>query len=175
VSGLALDPVLHAWLRASLALLFALAAAHKLRAPRAFAAQLAAYRLLPDAASLPAALALAAAELGAAVALCLPALARAGAGVAALLLGLYTGAIATNLVRGRRAIDCGCGLTPRPLGADLLARNALLSLCALATWLPRSPRALGALDFFTVACATATAALLFAAAEGLAARRARLA
>ena len=32
-----------------------LAAAHKLRAPRAFAAQLAAYRLLPDAAALPAA------------------------------------------------------------------------------------------------------------------------
>jgi hypothetical protein len=169
----ALDPALSALLRACLALLFAVAAAHKLRSPRAFAARLAGYRLLPGAAALPVGLALAAAELAVAAALCLPALSRAGAIAAALLLWLYAGAIAVNLARGRREIDCGCGMAERPLGADLLLRNAVLSALALLAALPVAPRALGALDLWTVACASAAAALLFAAADGLAARRAR--
>ncbi|HVH20310.1 MAG TPA: MauE/DoxX family redox-associated membrane protein [Myxococcota bacterium] len=170
-----LDPALQAVLRASLALLFGLAAAHKLRAPRAFALVLAEYRLLPDAASLPLAVGLAATEIAVAVGLCAPALAPVAALAAALLLALYAGAVAINLARGRDAIDCGCGFGPRPLGAGLLLRNALLVGAALAAALPVSPRALGTVDALTIAAGTATAALVFAAADGLAARRARTA
>jgi hypothetical protein len=173
MSAPALDPVLHAVLRACLALLFGFAAAHKLRAPRRFAAQLADYRLLPPDASLPAALALAAAELCVALWLAWPGESRAAGAAAALLLLLYAGAIAINLRRGRTQIDCGCGLSARPLGADLVVRNALLAGCALATALPLAPRALGWVDAGTIAGATAAAALVFAAADGLAARRAR--
>lgn len=169
----ALDPAVHALLRACLALLFLLAAAHKLRAPRAFAALLAEYRVLPAGASLPCGLALAGAELGVGVALCVPALCRAAGCAGALLLVLYAGAISLNLWRGRAAIDCGCGLAPRPLGPGLVARNALLAACALSLALPVLPRALGFVDACTVAGGTATAALLFAAADGVAARRAR--
>jgi hypothetical protein len=173
--SVSLDPALSAVLRASLALLFGLAAAHKLRAPRAFAAVFSEYRLLPAAASLPLGMALAAAELALALALCVPPLARAAALAAALLLALYGVAIAINLARGRDAIDCGCGFGARPLGAGLLLRNALLVGAALAAALPASPRALGATDALTIAAGTATAALVFAAADGLAARRARMA
>ena len=170
-----LDPALHGVLRASLALLFLFAAAHKLRAPREFAAVVADYRLLPAGDPLSFGIALAVTELALALALCVPALSRAAALAAALLLALYAGAIAINLARGRDEMDCGCGVGARPLGAGLLVRNALLVGAALAAALPVSARALGATDALTIAAGTATAALAFAAAEGLAARRAETA
>ncbi|HEX5068220.1 MAG TPA: MauE/DoxX family redox-associated membrane protein [Myxococcota bacterium] len=173
--SVSLDPALSAVLRASLALLFGVAAAHKLRAPRAFASVLAEYRLLPAAASLPLGIALAAAELALALALCAPAFAREAALAAALLLALYGVAIATPLARGIDLEDCGCGFGARPLGAGLLLRNALLVAAALAAALPTSARALGATDVLTIVAGTASAALVFAAADGLAARRARAA
>jgi len=171
--SISLDPVLSAVLRASLALLFGVAAAHKLRAPRAFAAVLAEYRLLPAAASLPLGIALAGAELALALALCVPPLAREAALAAALLLALYGAAIAIELARGIDLEDCGCGFGARPLEAGLLLRNALLVAAALAAALPTSARALGATDVLTIVAGTATSALVFAAADGLAARRAR--
>ena len=170
-----LDPALQAVLRASLALLFGLAAAHKLRAPRAFAEVLADYRLLPAGDPLVFGVALAGTELVLALALCVPALARAAALGAALLIALYALAIAVNLARGREDIDCGCGVGARPLGAGLLLRNALLVGAALAAALPVSARTLGPTDVLTIAAGTATAALVFAAAHGLAARRAETA
>jgi len=170
MSAPALDPAVRAVLRASLALLFAVSAAHKLRAPRVFAAQLAAYRLLPAAAARPCAFALACAEI--ATAALLAATSAAGAVGALLLLALYSGAVAITLLRGRDAIDCGCGFAPRPLGAGLLARNALLGAAALAAALPALPRALGWVDGLTIAGGTIAAALVFAAADGVAAARA---
>lgn len=173
MSAPGLDPALLGAARASLALLFAVAAAHKLRDPRGFAAHVAAYALLPAWAAAPSARALAAAELALCVALAWPGTARAAAVVAAGLLAVYAGAIAVNLRRGRRALDCGCGLSPRPLGRDLLLRNALLVAVALAAALPASPRVLGWVDAWTIACATAVAAALFAAQDVAAAQRAR--
>jgi len=172
VSAPVVDPAVHAWLCASLGLLLAFAAAHKLRAPRAFAAQLAEYRLVPDAASLPLGLVLGASELALALALCAPVLSRPAALGAALLLALYAGAIAIDLARGLDDFDCGCGLAPRPLGPGLVARNGLLVAGALVAALPVSPRALGAVDALSIAAGTLCFALLFAAADTLAARRA---
>lgn len=167
------DPALRAVLCGGLGLLFLLAAAHKLRAPHVFAAQLTEYRLLPASASLPCAFALALAELALAALLWVPTFSRGAAIGTALLLALYAGAMAVNLARGRYAIDCGCGFAPRPLGAGLLARNALLVAAALAAALPVLPRSLGWVDILTIAAGTLTAALVFTAADGVAARLAR--
>jgi len=173
MSALSLDPTLQGVLRGSLALLFAVAAFHKLRDLRRFGALLAAYRLLPSAAAQPVAVALALSELVTGTALCTPAWGREGALAAAGLLSLYTGAIAANLLRGRRAIDCGCGLAPRPLGAGLLLRNALLVGAALLAALPATPRAWVWVDLPSLVFGIATAALVFAAADGAARGAAR--
>ena len=47
------------------------------------------------------------------------------------LIGIYTTAIAVNLLRGRRSIDCGCGGEPTPLSAWMLLRNVLLVALAV--------------------------------------------
>lgn len=170
-----LDPALLGVLRASLALLFAFAALHKLRDPAGFAARVAGYALLPAWAAPICALGLAAAELVLSAGLIVPATARGAAGAAAALLVVYAVAIAINLKRGRRALDCGCGLAPRPLGRDLVLRNGVLAALALCAALPSAPRALVWVDAWTIACATLATAALFAAVDVAAAQRARLA
>ena len=163
-----LDPALQAILRAGLALLLLSAASHKLRDLPRFRAALAGYRLLPTAAGRGLAPLLAALELAIGLALLAP-----GAGLvaglgAAGLLAVYSGAIAINLARGRRQIDCGCsgpaGRTT-PLSGALLARNATLALAALACALPVAGRAWVWIDAITVAGGVAVAALLYAAIE----------
>lgn len=44
-----------------------------------------------------------------------------------LLLG-YATAMAVNLFRGRRSIDCGCGGAPMPLSKALVVRNLLMAV-----------------------------------------------
>jgi len=164
-----MDPSVDLVLRGALALLFAAAAVHKARDLRAFRAVLADYRLLP-AASVPiAALLLVALEGSLAAALPLPLWRGATPWAAAALLTVYTGAIAVNLARGRRHIDCGCGgpAASRPLGPWLLARNAFLIAAALALTAAPAPRALAPLDVVTVAGGVASLALLYAAADQL--------
>jgi len=165
----ALDPALGQALRAALALLFAAAAWHKLRAPHRFRASLADYELLPGRALAPAAHGLAALEALLAGALLWPASARAAALVAAGLLCLYGVAMAINLARGRRHVACGC-LGPaaeQPLHAGLVARNTVLAGAALLAALPAGARALTWLDAVSVAGATAVLCLLYLAADGL--------
>ena len=113
----------------TLAGIFLFAAVHKARNYLSFRGVLSQYNLLPEALVGIAAPAVVAAEILAALALLTPAGILPGvptASLAALLLCLYTGAIAVNLMRGRTAIDCGCGGEPTPLSGWLLARNALL-------------------------------------------------
>src|SRR5262245_1519036 len=132
------DPVVLATLRAGLALLFAAAAVHKLRDRAAFGAVLAEYRVVPRALLHISVWAVPAFESAVALALLRPG--PLGPVAAALLLALYAGAIALNLARGRRWLDCGC-LGPalrQPISGALVARNALLAAAALACLLPRS-------------------------------------
>jgi hypothetical protein len=170
---LALDPALEATLRGGLALLLGAAALHKLRGPAAFRAALAEYGVLPAAAAGAGAALVVAAEAAAALALVAPAFAaepalrRAGPLLAAALLALYAAAIAWNLARGRRDLDCGC-LGPgqrQPLSGWLVARNLLLAACALACLLPGAARPPIWLDGLTVAAATALGALVWSAAH----------
>jgi hypothetical protein len=167
-----LDPVASLALRAGLALLLVTAAAVKLRDLRAFAAAVAGYRLLPAALAPAAAAAFVAGELLLAVGLWLDPLRASCALGAALLLSLYGIAIALNLARGRRDIDCGCAgpLSRQSLSEALVLRNALLAGAALAAALPVAPRALGWLDLWTLASAVTATAVLYSAANALLAR-----
>jgi hypothetical protein len=174
---IAMDPVLGHVIALALAVLFLWSCGHKLRAPRAFKAALRDYRLLPAVLAGPAGTVLIAAEaLAGAGALLVDA--RSFALLLMLsLLALYTSAIAVNLLRGRRGIDCGCGPVARdqPLSLGLVARNlALMALAALAL-LPSSGRRLDWLDIVTIATGTAVCALLYGATAQLAANRPRLA
>ncbi|WP_231639158.1 MauE/DoxX family redox-associated membrane protein [Sphingomonas profundi] len=114
--------------RIGVACLFAAAAIGKLRRRDDFAAAVAAYRLLPDVLVAPVAAALPPVEIAIALGLVagLPLACAAAAG----LLALFAAAMAANLARGRRHIDCGCdpAAAPRPIGWRLVARNLTLGL-----------------------------------------------
>ncbi|MFP6655910.1 MAG: MauE/DoxX family redox-associated membrane protein [Myxococcota bacterium] len=165
-----MDPVFSETLRIALVLLFASAAIHKIRHRTAFRSALAQYQILPEALVVPAACGLVLAETISAGLLVNPATSLVGALCAGSILFVYTAAIAFNLARGRRDIDCGCGgvLGPKQLGTSLLWRNGLLLLACAFLTLPESLRPLLWLDRFTIGAAVATLALAGHAASLLA-------
>jgi hypothetical protein len=172
-----IDPVPASVLVLALAALWIASGVHKLRDPGAFTAALAAYALLPQRAVDIAARALPLIEITVALGLLLRVSREAAALASTLLLGLYALAIAINLRRGRRELDCGClGFGRRStISMTLLWRNAVLVLTSIAAgFLPQRERALDWIDLFTVAAGVAAAALLYAAFEGLAAAAGRL-
>jgi hypothetical protein len=149
---LASDPVVALLVRGAFALLFASAAWHKLGDRRAFASVLAAYRVLPASAVSMAAVLIAALEGAVALAWVAPGLGTMAAGGAVVLLAIYSLAIAVNLVRGRRTIDCGCGIlgARQPISEWLIVRNLLLTVVALTTLGPGTGRALVWIDAVTL-------------------------
>jgi uncharacterized membrane protein YphA (DoxX/SURF4 family) len=172
-----IDPVPASVLALALAALWTAAGVHKLRGPEGFVAALAAYALLPRRTVDVVARALPIIEIAVAIGLLLRLSRGAAAVVSALLLGLYALAIAINLRRGRRELDCGCLSFGRrsTISTMLLWRNGTLMLASLAVgFLPVRQRALDWLDLFTITVGVAAAALLYAAVEGLADAAARL-
>lgn len=167
----ALDPALGWAACAALALVFAQAAWHKLRDLRAFSAALAAYDLMPAALAPLAATQLVVAEIALLGTLLLPPVRAIASLVALALLALYSAAIAANLARGRREIDCGCTgpALRQPLSGWLLARNAVLASLAVCGALPVSARALGAADALPVVGGALAFFALYGAANQLAA------
>lgn len=162
-----IDPAIALVARWLLTFVFALALIHKLRSPAAFAATLQNYRLLPAAISLPAAWILIAMESIAVAGLVSGT--PAGCLLAALLLCVYTAAIAINLLRGRRDIDCGCSgpAMRQTLSVWLVARNVGLIAMATVTFAPVAARSLTWLDGLTVLSALLTFALIYASANRL--------
>lgn len=162
-----LDPLLALGVRLALALLLAVAAAHKLGDRARFAGVIAGYRVLPRAAAPAAAWAVALVEAGLALALLIGA-PGALLAAAAVLLG-YGALIGASIARGNDRIDCGCtGPAARAPGLrwGMVARNALIAALALAVaLLPVAPRVLLWLDLLSLAAALAVAALLYHAAE----------
>jgi hypothetical protein len=137
-----------------------------------FRAAVAGYRLLPTPFIGPAAVALAGAELvAAALLVASPGWPAAGPLLAAALFLLYAGAIAVNLARGRRDIDCGCAGpgARRPISGWLVARNVALMVIALAAAVPVATpaRALVWIDALTIAGAVATLVLVYASVDRL--------
>lgn len=168
----ALDPAVAFALRLAGAALLLSSAVAKLGDRVAFRQALAGYRIVPERLVARAADALVGVELLVGVALLVSPFPTAPALAAVALLGLYTAAIATNLARGLRDIDCGCGgPARRTLGVDLIARNAVLMAALGAIALPVSSRDLVWVDAVTCLGAVGVLALLYVAEETLAANR----
>ncbi|HXJ32464.1 MAG TPA: MauE/DoxX family redox-associated membrane protein [Candidatus Eisenbacteria bacterium] len=164
-----MDPVVDLTVRSSLALLFALAAAHKLRDLAGFRATFADYRIVPEALAPAGATLVVASEVGSACLLLLPGWRQAGLLVAIVLLGAYAAAIGVNLARGRRHIDCGCGgpAGRQPISGWLVARNLAVVFAALACLGPVSTRPLVWVDVLTIGAGVLALAAVYGAADRL--------
>ena len=150
-----LDPAIEVVLRGGLALLFGVTAFEKFRDFDAFRASVVGYALLPERFASLTAVALAGCEASLGVALVTPAafgLRELALVASAMLFALYGAAIAVNLARGRRGIDCGCAgpAARQPLSEWLLARNALLVAMALGCLGGAASRPLVWIDALTV-------------------------
>lgn len=164
-----MDPAIVLTVRLSLALLLAVSAWHKLRDPRRFRAVLAAYEIVPPALVRAVAPALAAAEVGIALALATGALPAIAGVAAATLFLVYAFAIQVNVARGRAGIDCGCmGPAVRvPLSGGLVARNVVLAAGASIVAMPSAARALAWADCAGAVAATVVLSLSWLASERL--------
>lgn len=156
-----IDPLLPLVVSTALALLFFMAARHKLRDNRRFEAQLAAYQLVPESLLRVSAKTLPWLEMSLVFMLLIPFTRPLAASLAATLLVVYALAMAVNLQRGRSEIDCGCGDTPQPLSWLLLVRNAVLASGAMMLVMPVTTRAITTLDLIFVALFTAVLAMAY--------------
>jgi len=150
-----LDPAIEVVLRGGLAVLFSFTAFEKAGDFGKFRAAVVGYALLPERFASVTAVVLASCEASLGVALVTPAafgLRGAALVASATLLALYGAAIAVNLARGRRDIECGCAgpAARQPLSEWLLARNALLVAMALGCLGGAASRPLVWIDALTV-------------------------
>ena len=156
-----IDPLITLVISASLALLFFMAARHKMSSPRQFQAQLAAYDLLPEALLSPLARLLPMIEMALVFLILIPVTRPFAAFVAALLLSVYALAMAVNMLRGRSDIDCGCGGQPQVLSIWLLLRNAVLVAGTCLLLAPASDRAMAWSDALLLVLMTAVLAMVY--------------
>lgn len=148
-----------------LAIVLAVAAAHKL-AERARLAHATANLLrLSSAVAMPATMAAAAVEFAAALALLFPASRTTGAILAALLWAGYGAALVAARRRGDGGIDCGCDFGARRTGIGRFTIARAFVLAGAAGLLSLSPAGGGAIDVQSIFAALAFVALLFAASE----------
>ena len=128
-----LDTLPQLTLALALAALFVAAALHKLLAGEQWPVVVRQYRLLPKSLAGPVALVLPFTEASAALALLWPHTRAAGAVAVAALLLVYAAALAINLRRGRRSIDCGCfgGQRRQCIAPWMVGRNLVLAALAL--------------------------------------------
>jgi Methylamine utilisation protein MauE len=164
-----LDPVFGYWITASLALLFASAAMHKLRVPGRFTEVMAAFRILPEALARRVAWLIPCMEIGVAATVLWDRTRPPAALGAAAVLTAYALALAVNLRRGRLDLDCGCGTARdrRPIAAWMVWRNLLLAAAAAVIALPWLHRPFDLTDILTVTGAIIAAVVLYAAVDRL--------
>ena len=177
MAALAIDPVPAAIMTLSLAALWLAAGLHKLADATVFERSLEAYDIAPRAMLPLLGRLLPVLELAlAAGVLIAPTRAAAGVLGAFLLMG-YGAAIAVNLHRDRRDLDCGCmGFgTQSRISSALVWRNALAAVASLsAGLLPRADRVSSWMDTWTIIAGVAVIALLYLTLEGLRAVTQRL-
>jgi hypothetical protein len=164
-----LDPAIGYLIVAGIALLFASAAVHKLRDLARFTAVFAAYHVLPDAPARRVAWFIPCLELGVALALCWEPSRRAALIPAITVLIVYAAALAVNLLRGRRDLDCGCGTarSRRPIADWMIWRNLLLASALGIAAVPWSLRPFGVTDLLTVVGGLMVGATLYSAVDRL--------
>jgi uncharacterized membrane protein len=179
-----MEPIVEAFTVTLLSAVFFAAGLSKLRALETFEGVVQNFRLLPERLVAPAAYILPIVEVAVAAALLMPLSRSYGAWAAAGLLGIFTVAVAINLFRGRREIDCGCfnSELKQRLSWWLVMRN--VALAGLALWLGVGRFGtdgnwvawlLGGVAAATTATLYVAAATLSAIANDVAARRAVIA
>lgn len=164
-----MDPVIQTSVAYALAVLWLFGAVHKVMGFREFCVTVREYRVLPRSLAAPSAAIVTGLEIGLATALLTPMGRLAALGGSAGLLTLYAAAIAVNLLRGRRHIDCGC-LGPgdrQPLSEWLVGRNLVLAAAALAGLLPVESRALVWVDTISIGATVCVLVVFYAMANGL--------
>ena len=164
-----LDPTIVAIACAATTAIFLGSAMLKFSQSTEFRAAVESYRLVPEAMAVVLQWIVPALELTGAIGLVVPTTRGAAALLLLSLIAAFTGAIALNLARGRRDLDCGCfgPLLRQPLSGWLLARNALLALVVLAAFNPVDARPLASLDYLTIGAAVAALVTLYGAANYL--------
>jgi hypothetical protein len=166
-----LDITLADTLRTAMALLFGTGATHKLWSITEFQRTVGQYMRglgapLPGI-ERPLSLAVVLLELIVVATCLLPGKGLLAAVLASGTLLLYALAMAMNLLRGNRLLDCGCnwGKQPQPVVPALVIRNGVLALMAIAVALPVTHRELSMMDIASIIFATIAAVLLYAAAN----------
>lgn len=164
-----LDPAISASLALSLSALFAASVAHKASAFGKFVGVVRNYGIVPENLALAVAIGAVATEAVVAAGLVLPSSRAAAALGAAGILATYGAAIAFNLARGRRDIDCGCnfGESREQLSPVLVSRNTALAIAALVTTAPIGVRELGMFDFAFIGLFALASAALYLSFESL--------
>lgn len=164
-----LDPVAAIALSLLLSYVLVDAGLHKLRDPLRYGAVIDDYRLLPSGSGARLALPLGLVEVGIGAVLLLPTVREPGLVAALCLIAAYSSAIAVNLLRGRRDIDCGCGAPDQAqhLSPALLLRNGLLlAVAAVLFAAPAAAPAHWSGWVFALLCG-AVGALLYASSNTL--------
>jgi Methylamine utilisation protein MauE len=166
---LKLDPAFGYLIVGGVALLLAVAGAHKLRNLSLFTEVFAAYRVLPEAWARRFAAFIPCIEIAIAASLLWEPWRPSAAAAALGLLLAYAAALGLNLLRGRRELDCGCGPAGnrRPIAAWMVWRNLCVALALGIAVLPWAARPLSAADLLTVMGGLAVAAVLYAAVDQL--------
>src|SRR5215212_5915970 len=137
------DPAVSHLLALCGALLFGAAAFAKVRSFAMFCANLGEYRILPARVTAVAAVAISCLEFAVAVGLLWSGTRSLAAALGAVLLIAYAAAIAVNLIRGRRDLDCGCGYEPTAIAGWMVIRNVVLAALFTLLQMPLSSRELG--------------------------------
>ncbi|GAB3626466.1 hypothetical protein PTE30175_00316 [Pandoraea terrae] len=176
-----IDPVVRHLGTATGAIVFLISAQSKFRNRAAFAAALDAYRLLPGAMIPVAAAAVLIAEALLAIGLIRDETRAASATGLLVLVGLFAAAIAVNLVRGNRDIDCGCwGFVDRPAdsGGGIsgwhIVRAAALGVLLAPALFDTTERPVYWVDYLTVLLGVACALTVFFTFDLLLANRPKL-
>lgn len=149
----------------ALAIVLAVAAAHKLAERARLTLATAGLLRISPALAMPATMTAAAVEFAAALALLFPASRPAGALLAALLWAGYGAALLAARRRGDGGLDCGCDFGARRSGIGRFTIARAFALAAVALTLCLSPAGGGGFDIQSILAALAFVALLFAAGE----------
>jgi hypothetical protein len=175
-----IDPLFVQVIAMGFALIFALAALHKMDDRNRFLSILKAYKILPLFMLRACALSIPMLELMLALGWLQTGLLGSSypmiTGASAGLLIVYGLAIAINLLRGRTDIDCGCNLASarksaladkgseshQSISTNLVWRNVCLALLTLTALTPVTARQLGAIDYIGLAGALLALVLLYA-------------
>jgi hypothetical protein len=164
-----LDPTITAIASAACATIFVGSAAMKFSAPMEFRSAVENYRIVPEWGAGAVVWFVPMLELAGAAGMVASATRGAAAALLLSLIAVFSAAIALNLARGRREIDCGCfgSMLRQRLSPWLIARNATLALLVAVAAEPRDARRLLPLDYMTIIATAAALVLLYAAANYL--------